>query len=170
MSLPLKKFLVALLLPLALALPGRADINVGEQFPALADADLEGTLPATNGRVVLVDFWATYCAPCKESFPAMAKLHADLAPRGLTIIAVSIDDNISAYARFVKKFSPPFAVVRARTPVLVAKANIETMPGSYLLDRTGKVRFVHMGYHSGETDREIRREIESLLAEKPSTL
>jgi thiol-disulfide isomerase/thioredoxin len=168
MSFPLKKILLALLLSHAAAALAEAEIKVGDPFPALADAGLAGTLPGTAGQVVLVDFWASWCAPCKASFPAMAKLHSDFSGRGLAIVAVSVDDKESAYAAFVKKLAPPFAVVHDRTHAFVQQVSVPTMPTSYLVDREGKVRFVHAGYHGEETDRQIRREIESLLPGKTS--
>jgi len=161
------KFLLALL---ALTAVGRADVKVGETFPALAPAGVVnlagGDLPATAGQVVLVDFWASWCAPCKASFPAMAKLHADLAPRGLVIAAVSIDEKAPAALAFWKKQSPPFATLHDREQKLVKQVVVPTMPTSYLLDRAGKVRFVHEGFHGDASDKQIRREIETLLAEK----
>jgi thiol-disulfide isomerase/thioredoxin len=161
------KFLLALL---ALTAIGRADVKVGETFPALAPAGVVnlagGDLPATAGQVVLVDFWASWCAPCKASFPAMAKLHADLAPRGLVIAAVSIDEKAPAALAFWKKQSPPFATLHDREQKLVKQVVVPTMPTSYLLDRAGKVRFVHEGFHGDASDKQIRREIETLLAEK----
>lgn len=168
MSFPAKKILCVSLALLSSAMFARAEIKAGDAFPALANAGLNGPLPATAGEVVLVDFWASWCAPCKASFPAMAKLHAELAPRGLVIVAVSVDEKESAYAAFVKKLAPPFAVVHDRTHALVQQVAVPTMPTSYLLDRAGRVRFVHSGYHGDETDRQLRREIETLLAEKNS--
>ena len=155
---------------LALAAPARADVKVGDSFPALAPAGVVslagGHLPSTAGQVVLVDFWASWCAPCKASFPAMAKLHADFAPRGFIIAAVSIDEKPAAAATFAKKLAPPFATLHDRAQNLVKQVVVPTMPTSYLLDRTGKVRFVHEGFHGDATDKEIRKEIETLLAEK----
>jgi thiol-disulfide isomerase/thioredoxin len=155
---------------LTLATVARADVKVGDLFPALAPAGVVslagGELPATAGRVVLVDFWASWCAPCKASFPAMAKLHADLAPRGLVIAAVSIDEKPAAAAGFVKKLAPPFTTLHDREQKLVKQVVVPTMPTSYLLDRTGKVRFVHEGFHGDATDKQLRQEIETLLAEK----
>ena len=167
MSLRTKSLLVA---TLACAAFTRADVKVGEQFPAFASAGVVslagGDVPATAGRVVLVDFWASWCAPCKASFPAMAKLHADLASRGFLIAAVSIDEKSAAAAAFVKKLAPPFLTLHDREQKLVKQVVVPTMPTSYLLDRTGKVRFLHEGFHGDATDKEVRKEIETLLAEK----
>lgn len=162
------------LLALGLAFLGaalaRADLKVGDPFPALAPAGvvaLSGSdLPPTAGQVVLVDFWASWCAPCKASFPTLAKIHTDLAPRGLVIVAVSIDEKPAAAGAFVKKLAPPFAAVHDRAQKLVQQVGVPTMPTSYLLDRTGKVRFVHAGFHGDATDQQLRREIALLLAEK----
>ena len=125
-----------------------------------------GEVPAATGQVMLVDFWASWCAPCKASFPAMAKLHADYASRGFVIAAVSIDEKPAAAASFVKKLAPPFTTLHDRTQGLVKQVVVPTMPTSYLVDRTGRVRFVHEGFHGDATDKEIRKEIETLLAEK----
>ena len=155
----------------ACATLARADINVGDTFPALAPNGVvsltAADLPATSGQVVLVDFWASWCAPCKASFPAMAKIHADLAPRGLIIAAVSIDEKPALAVAFVKKLAPPFATLHDREQKLVRQVVVPTMPTSYLIDRTGKVRFVHEGFHGDATDKQVRQEIEQLLAEKP---
>ena len=145
----------------------RAELQVGDPLPVLAGLATAGVdVPATSGQVVLLDFWASWCAPCKASFPTLAKIHTDLAPRGLVIVAVSIDEKPAAAAAFVKKLAPPFAAVHDREQKLVQQVVVPTMPTSYLVDRTGKVRFVHEGFHGDATDRQLRREIALLLAEK----
>ena len=149
----------------------RADVAVGAKFPSLTEAALtDGTLPETEGRVVLVDFWASWCAPCKASFPAFARLHADYADKGLAIVAVSVDEKPAAYAAFVKKWQPPFATVRDGSHRLASAVQVPAMPTSYLLDRTGRVRFVHRGFHGATSERELRAHIEELLAEKTGGL
>ena len=142
-----------------------ADLKPGDPFPSLAAAGLDGTLPATDGKVVLVDFWASWCAPCKASFPAYAKLQDEYASRGLVIVAVSVDENQSAYEKFVKNHHPSFPTVHDKTQQLVSQVKVPTMPTCYLIGADGKVRSVHQGFHGEDSERELRKEIESLLAE-----
>jgi thiol-disulfide isomerase/thioredoxin len=155
---------------LAAAVVARGEVKVGDTFPALAANGVvnlaTGDVPATAGKVTLVDFWASWCAPCKASFPAMAKLHSEFAPRGFQIVAVSIDEKPAAATAFWKKLAPPFAAVHDREQKLVRQVVVPTMPTSYLLDRTGKVRFVHEGFHGDASERDLRNEIAAVLAEK----
>jgi thiol-disulfide isomerase/thioredoxin len=146
----------------------QAQLAPGDAFPSLPSAGLGGDpLPGTAGRVVLVDFWASWCAPCKASFPVYSRIQSDYAVRGLVIVAVGVDDTAAAFAAFVAKMRPSFAAVHDARHRLVAAVQVPTMPTSYLVDRSGRVRFVHPGFHGDRTDRELRREIEELLAEKP---
>jgi len=164
----LVRFAAALLAGSVAAL--RAEVKVGDAFPALAAHALAslgtGELPATAGQVVLVDFWASWCGPCKASFPALAQLQKDFAARGLVIAAVSVDEKAAAAAAFVKKLAPNFPTLHDRSQTLVKQVGVPTMPTSYLLGRDGRVRFVHQGFHGEATERELRRQIETLLAEK----
>jgi len=146
----------------------RAEVKAGDIFPVLGATGLEGAVPETRGKVVLVDFWASWCAPCKASFPIYAKIDADYRARGLVVFAVSVDEKDSAYQSFVKKLAPPFAVARDGGQKLVREVSVPTMPTSYLIDRTGRVRFVHPGFHGAETEAEVRKEIATLLAEPAS--
>jgi thiol-disulfide isomerase/thioredoxin len=155
----------AALAALASGLP--AQVAPGGDFPPLAPAGLTGgTLPETAGKVLLVDFWASWCAPCKASFPAYARLNAAYAGRGLVIVAVSVDESASAYSAFLAKLKPPFVTLHDSKQKLVKQVQVPTMPTSYLVDRSGKVRFVHPGFHGEQTERELQKEIEALLDEK----
>jgi thiol-disulfide isomerase/thioredoxin len=164
MSLPTRLLLAVFLGSLPAA--AWADLRPGDPFPALATAQLTGgTLPAMDGKVVLVDFWASWCAPCKASFPAYAKLQVEYVARGLVIVAVSVDENPAAYAAFVERLRPPFTAMRDQGQQLVRLVRVPAMPTCYLLGRDGRVRFVHQGFHGDDTERELRREIGALLAE-----
>lgn len=159
-----------LLLALLLGVGARADIKVGDVFPPLSASGvvpLSGTaFPATTGQVVLIDFWASWCAPCKASFPMMAQLHKDYSTRGFVIAAVGVDEKPAAAIAFARKLAPPFATLHDREQALVKSVAVPTMPTSYLVGRDGRVRFVHEGFHGDATERELRKEIEALLAEK----
>jgi thiol-disulfide isomerase/thioredoxin len=144
-----------------------AQIALGDAFPSLSAAHLTGgVVPPIEGRVVLVDFWASWCAPCKTSFPAFARLTTEYASRGLVIVAVSVDEKPASYAAFVKKLQPPFATLLDQSQKLVREVNVPAMPTSYLIGRDGRVRYVHRGFHGAVTEAELRKDIESLLAEK----
>ena len=147
-----------------LVLSVRAAVKTGAAFPDLTAFKLEGKLPDTRkGKVVMIDFWASWCDPCKASFPVMEDLHKRYGPRGLVIIAVNVDENRSDMEEFLKKNSATFAVVRDAKQKLVEQTGIATMPSSFLLDRDGKVRFTHSGFRGEETKKKYEQEIESLL-------
>lgn len=154
-------------LEFAVSVPLHAEVNLGDPFPTLTATELAGgALPATVGKVVLVDFWASWCAPCKASFAAYARLYADYAPRGLVIVAVSVDENPAAYESFVERFHPPFSALHDKAQQLVRVVKVPAMPTCYLLGRDGRVRFVHQGFHGDDTERELRRELDLLLADQ----
>jgi thiol-disulfide isomerase/thioredoxin len=160
----LKVWAASLLAPVFFA-AAHAETRVGDKFPPLGAG-----APAGAGQVTLVDFWASWCAPCKASFPAYARLQADYRKQGLVIVAVGEDESRSAFEAFVQKLAPPFVTVRDEAHLLVSQVKVPAMPTCYLLGRDGRVRFVHQGFHGAETDREIRRELDALLAEPtPST-
>jgi thiol-disulfide isomerase/thioredoxin len=149
----------------AAAMP--AQVTPGMAFPALGSCGLTGgSLPETSGKVLFVDFWASWCAPCKASFPTYSQLSTDYASRGLVIVAVSVDDSPDAFAAFVAKMKPSFATMNDAQHRLVGVVQVPTMPTCFLVDRTGKVRFMHAGFHGSQTERDLRGEIEALLNEK----
>jgi len=154
---------------LLLAAAAHAGIGVGDPFPSLGSAGLAGSLPDVSGRVVLVDFWASWCAPCKASFPAYARLHTDFASADFAVIAISVDQDEAAYRAFLRKTTPPFAVARDTDQQLARQVDVPAMPTCFLIGRDGRVHFMHRGFQGPETETEIRREITRLLAEKPAS-
>ncbi len=149
-----------------------AQVRVGDLFPGVATGQggdaAAVALAGVKGRVALIDFWASWCAPCKASFPAYGRIYADYGPKGLGLLAVSVDEKAGDYAGFVRRLAPPFAVVRDANQSLVQRVEVPTMPTSYLLDRAGRVRYLHAGFHGAATEAALRKEIETLLAERAS--
>ncbi len=142
-----------------------AKVDVGTAFPQLTSFSLEGAAPTPAGKVTLIDFWASWCAPCKTSFPALSKLKTGYGD-DVVILGVSIDDKASAYTQFLAHYKPTFSTVRDGKQQLVAAVEVPTMPTSYLLDRHGVVRFIHVGFHDN-TPAELHKEIDQLLKESP---
>lgn len=148
---------------------GAEALREGAAFPALTEYALEGRLPELGGKVVLVDFWASWCAPCKKSFPSLDTLYQQYAAAGFEIAAVSVDDSAKAMRRFLKTNPVSFPVVRDAEKRLVSDVKVQAMPTSFLLDRQGVVRAVHNGFHGEETEEQLRAEIESLLGKEPTS-
>lgn len=141
----------------------RAEWNEGDPVPELSDFGLVGELPSFEGKVTYVDFWASWCPPCKASFPAMERLYTELNEEGFQIVAVSLDSSESSMNRFLDRTEPSFATVWDESQSLAAAAGIEVMPTSFLIDGTGKIRKIHLGWRGEQTEIELREEIQSLL-------
>jgi peroxiredoxin len=167
-TLLLKKCSALLALGFVTLASAHAGWKVGDALPDLTTQNLEGKLPdSLKGKVVLVDFWASWCVPCAESFPVMEKLHQSYKDQGLVIIAVSTDEKSNDMQKFLKKHPATFAVVRDAAQKLVGLADASTMPTSFLIGRDGKIRHIHAGYRANETPKQYTAEIEALLKEKP---
>jgi peroxiredoxin len=93
----------------------------------------------------------------------MEELHQRYSDKGLVIVAVNVDEKRAAMEAFLKKNAASFVVVRDGDQKLVEKAGIATMPSSFLIDREGKVRFMHTGFRGAETKKKYEEEILSLL-------
>ncbi len=135
----------------------------GDKFPDLSAFGLEGSLPKLEGKVVLVDFFASWCGPCQESFPAMEKLYKTYGEKGLVVIAINLDKKKADMEEFLKAHPTSFVILRDATYKLANEINVPTMPSSFLLDRSGKVYSVHRGFEGGKTVKQYTEEIESLL-------
>ena len=158
--------ILAALLTMMFSIACFADFKQGDTLPDLASFKLEGKLPENlKGQVILLDFWASWCGPCKESFGAMEELSKKYKSQGLTIVAVSVDKKKENMDQFLKSARVSFSVLRDARQKLVAAADVKAMPTSFLIDRSGKIRFIHVGFHRDETPRQYVKEIEKLLAE-----
>lgn len=140
--------------------------KVGATLPDLRPAGLEGMM-ATNlaGKVVLVDFWASWCSPCKASFPVLNTLQEKFAAQGLIVLAINEDESADAMKKFLKEHPAVFTVLHDAGHKLVQSAGVESMPTSYLIDRNGIIRFHHNGFHGDKTARQYEEEIQSLIKE-----
>ena len=137
----------------------------GMEVPSLDEYSLSGDVPSLEGKVTLIDFWASWCAPCKAAFPEMEKLYQEFGDEGFQIIAVSVDQKERSMQQFLDRRKPTFTTVHDASQKLVEKAGIQVMPTSFMIDKQGVIRFVHEGWHGKKSAQNLTEEIQTLLAE-----
>lgn len=120
------------------------------------------TLAQLKGTVVLVDMWATWCAPCKDSFPFYSRLQDQYRAQGLEILAVSVDEEDEAVAEFLERNEVSFTVLRDPKGSLPAQLAIDTMPTAILVGRDGKVAYMHAGFVPAD-EAEIEAQVKAAL-------
>jgi cytochrome c biogenesis protein CcmG, thiol:disulfide interchange protein DsbE len=99
-----------------------------------------------HGKVVYVDFWASWCVPCRKSFPWMASLKDKYDSLGLQIVTVNLDKEHAAATHFLDELKSPLAVVFDSTGSLANLYSLEAMPSSFIYDRSGKLRATNRGF------------------------
>ncbi|WP_374349512.1 TlpA family protein disulfide reductase [Chitinimonas sp.] len=155
--------LVALLAfsqPLLAAAPGQA-------APPLALADGQGQtldLASLRGKLVYVDFWASWCGPCRQSFPFMNQLLKQYGDAGLVVLAVNVDAEAKDAAAFLARYPAQFTVLYDAAGNSAKAWAVAGMPSSYLIDRQGRVRASHLGFRA-DSAAKITSEIDALLKE-----
>ncbi len=140
--------------------------NPAPDFAVKAVAGPKGTvsLKGLRGKVVLVDFWGTFCEPCKKSFPKLQDLHTKYGASGLRIVGISEDevDDRDKIPGFADTYGAKFTLGWDEDKSIAKSYKPETMPSSFIIDRKGVIRFAHVGYHDGE-EAEVEKEIQELL-------
>ncbi len=165
MTTSLKTELLAIVMILSVSC-AHAGWKTGTTLPDLTKFKLEGTIPDLTGKVILVDFWASWCGPCKASFPSLEKLKKEYGERGLVVLAINQDKTDKAMRSFLNDHPATFSIVRDTQNQLIAAADVSSMPASFLVDRKGKIRHLHKGFHGEKTLAEYQQEIGALLQEK----
>jgi peroxiredoxin len=139
---------------------------LGKRGPDFAKKSVTGnttiSLRDLSGKVTIVDFWATWCGPCKTSLPKLEALNAKYRGDGLQIVGVSEDDDRAGISAFASGLGARFPVVWDDNKMIASKWQPKSMPSTFILDRSGMIRFVHHGYHD-EDETIIEREVQSLL-------
>ncbi len=130
--------------------------------PAIAEMAKDFTLPTNKGevqlsklkgKVVYVDFWASWCAPCRKSFPWMNKMHAKYQSEGLEVIGISLDEEIKQANKFLEKLPAIFTVAYDTKGTVADLYEVQVMPTSYLIDRDGNLVLTHKGFKTKHEDK-----------------
>jgi thiol-disulfide isomerase/thioredoxin len=156
----------ALAVAFALAASAAFAAGIGDPAPAFVLRDAHGdtlSLDRLRGQVVYVDFWASWCGPCRRSFPWMNEMQRQYGGRGLAIVAINVDRNPADAARFLERNPAQFAVAYDQAGVTPLAYAVQDMPSSYLIDSRGKVVEVEHGFHD-ERKGALEQRIQGLLA------
>jgi peroxiredoxin len=115
-----------------------------------------------RGRVVMVNFWATWCAPCRQEMPHLNRLYQKYRSSGFVLLGVNVDEDASKAADVAAKLGITFPVLLDADKSVSKLYDLSTMPSTVLIDRDGKVRYVHRGYLAGYEDA-YEKQIRELL-------
>lgn len=155
-SLPLPGALAgALLCALAIFATSSVAVVPGDIAPSITATDISGQpfdLAKLRGKVVYIDFWASWCAPCRRSFPWMNAMQEKYGTQGLTVVGVNVDAKRANADRFLAQVPARFVVAydaQGATPKAYA---VKGMPSSLLVDGQGKVLMVHEGFRDEDRD------------------
>lgn len=132
--------------------PGSVSIP---RWPDLTLKGLQGqslTIDAGPWRATLIDFWASWCTPCRLSFPWMNSLHKRLSERGLRILAINLDRRREDAVRFLSAHPARFEIALDPTAQSASALNIQAMPTSMLLGRDSVIRWTHKGFRESDTE------------------
>ena len=121
-----------------------------------------------HGKVVLLDFWATWCGPCRAALPHIQALHNELAEKGLQILAIAIGEDAETVLEFVERNKMSLKVLLDTQDISSTLYKVSAIPKTFLIDRQGKVVQIYTGFGPGR-EAELREQIESLLAATPAT-
>jgi peroxiredoxin len=117
-----------------------------------------------RGRVVLVNFWATWCGPCRQEMPHLNRLYEKYRASGLVLLGVNVDENTRAAVDVAAKLGVTFPVLPDTDKTVSRLYDLRAMPSTVLIDRDGRVRYLHRGYLAGYEDN-YDRQIRELLKE-----
>jgi len=143
-------------------------ISVGDTVPSFKARSIDGTTSVAvkdyRGKVVLVDFWASWCPPCLKSLPKYDDLRRELGTSDFEIVAINVDENTDDAKKFLAKHPVSYPIAKDPKGVLPGVFGVKAMPTSFLIDKNGVVQYVHAAFKEGDIEK-LKKEIEKLMAQ-----
>ena len=161
----MRRSLFSVLLLGLLALAPAVSHALGEVAPNFTLRDINNqnvNLADFKGKVVLLNFWATWCAPCREEMPHLNRLYEKYRAAGFVLLGVNVDDDPANVLGVAGTFGVKFPMLLDTDKQVSKLYDLATMPSTVLIDRDGKVRYLHRGYKPG-TELEYDQQIRTLL-------
>ena len=150
------------------ALAGTVDtLRAGAPAPAFELKSNSGkpvSLGALRGQIVLVNFWASWCGPCRKEMPILEQLNRQYRAKGVTLVGVNVEPNTAAAVDWLKATPVSFPILFDVDSKVSKLYQVEGMPNTVILDRKGNVRYIHRGYQPG-AENEYRDQIRALIRE-----
>jgi len=164
----IQSYLACILLFSLLATSANAT-DSGQPAPKFSLPSMQTNQPVAlntyTGKVVYVDFWASWCAPCRTSFPLLNQLHQKLKAQGFEVVAINLDEDKANAEQFLKDFPVNFAVLRDAKGEWADQFVVESMPTSFIIDKQGIVQHIHHGFVSDDV-KGLEEKITLLLSKK----
>ncbi len=163
--------LAGLLLPAWLFLSSAALAAGPSRVPApdftlKSDSGENLRLGEYRGQIVLINFWASWCGPCRQEMPLLDQLHKKYAPLGFTVLGVNVDQDPDQARAMLARIPVEFPVVFDSQSTVSEAYDVIAMPTTVVVDRNGDARYLHRGYKPGDEE-EYQRQVRTLLMERP---
>jgi peroxiredoxin len=133
-------------------------------FASKSDSGRNVRLSELRGQVVLVNFWASWCSPCRQELPLLNKIYAQYRAAGFMLLAVNVDDSRKDAEAMLKRLNLRFPTLFDGNKSVAKLYGVDTMPATLVIDRDGRVRYVHRGYYDGY-ERKYEQQVRELLKE-----
>jgi len=159
MTLNVRLLLLSLLLGTGLALAEPAP-----DFTLKSDSGENIRLAEQRGKVVMINFWASWCGPCRKEMPLLDELYQRYEPAGFTLFGVNVEQNPEAAQRFLEDVGVSFPILYDPESNVSQRYQVDAMPTTVMVDRDGQVRYVNRGYKDGDEDK-YRKQVRELIRE-----
>jgi peroxiredoxin len=143
--------------------------DIGKEPPAFTGKTANGetiNLSDYKGKVLVVDFWASWCRPCKEGYPFLVELYNDYSEKGFTVLGINLDENVDNMKKFINKLGKEvkFSNITDSDSKIGNLYKVEAIPTTLIIDKKGILRYKTVGYSEDEKSK-FKSEIENLLSE-----
>ena len=142
--------LAALLLASSLAAGAAPEPKPAPDFELPSRGGEAVRLADLKGQVVMINFWATWCGPCRQEMPLLEQIQTKYEPLGFTLLGVNVDPDSAGAVKWLEKVPVSFPILFDTANAVAERFGVEGMPSSVFVDREGRVRYVHRGYKPGD--------------------